>query len=86
MQQDILNKYFHFITTYSIFFRFVRKKAPEEILGSLDFTVFLLNYSIIVATLPDPTVLPPSLMKGFVIVITNHCKMRVSIFLILQNR
>ena len=41
-----------------------RKKAPEEILGSLDFTVFLLNYSIIVATRPDSTVRPPSRAHG----------------------
>ena len=44
-----------------------RKKAPEEILGSLDFTVFLLNYSIIVATRPEPTVLPPSRISDSVI-------------------
>ena len=37
-----------------------RKKAPEEILGSLEFTVFTYNYSMIEATRPEPTVLPPS--------------------------
>ena len=39
------------------------KKAPEKTLGSLDFTVFIKDYSMIVATRPEPTVLPPSRIK-----------------------
>ena len=46
------------LTTLSLLFR--RKKAPKENLGSLKFTVILLYYSMIVATRPEPTVLPPS--------------------------
>ena len=39
------------------------KKAPEKTLGSLDFIAYLnisYDYSMIVATRPDPTVRPPS--------------------------
>ncbi len=43
-----------------IFIPLACKKAPEKTLGSLNFTVIIYNYSMIVATRPDPTVRPPS--------------------------
>ena len=55
------------------------KKPPEEILGRLDFTVFLLNYSIIVATRPEPTVRPPSRFIYGAISVLNHCILGVFI-------
>ena len=36
------------------------KKTSGEISGSLDFLLQYFNYSMIVATRPDPTVRPPS--------------------------
>ncbi len=36
------------------------KKTLEKTLESLELTVFVYNYSMIVATRPEPTVLPPS--------------------------
>lgn len=45
---------------YLIKVLFPQKKTSEENLGSLDFTIFSMNYSIIVATRPEPTVRPPS--------------------------
>ncbi len=36
------------------------KKASEKSLESLIFTILFIDYSIILATLPEPTVLPPS--------------------------
>ena len=37
-----------------------RKKDFREILGSLDFTGFSANYSMMLLTTPEPTVRPPS--------------------------
>ena len=52
-----------------IIIKLAAKKASEKTLGSLDFIVFIKDYSMIEATRPDPTVRPPSRFEGLVILL-----------------
>ena len=52
--------------------------------GAYQNTELFKNYSIIVATLPEPTVRPPSLLYGFVIVLANRDKMGILLFLLCE--
>jgi len=42
----------------------LHEKRLPDFSGSLDFISFVIDYSIIVATLPEPTVRPPSRIRG----------------------
>ena len=72
-----ISSWHRFSTVHSILTDARQKKAPEEIFGSLDFTVFIKDYSMIVATRPEPTVLPPSRFNGMVFYVANLDKMRL---------
>lgn len=63
---------------FAIYFHAPQKRLPENRKPLI--IHIITDYSMIEATLPDPTVRPPSRLSGIVIVFANRDKMGLSIF------